>query len=311
MPVVAETPAGVRPTRRRARSRGVGYFLAEGLQAFRRNGLMSAAAVTITTVTLLSLGATLVLADVLDYITHHLERQVQVVAYLRGRPTPAQVAALRARLLRLPGVRRVDYVSEEEALRRLQESLGGRVDIRDLLSRNPLPASVVITAIRPAALDPIARAVRRWPEVEEVSYGVHAVDRLLALTRGVRVTGEVVAGLLAVVALIVIASTIRLTVLARRAEIEVMRLVGATAWFIRWPFVVEGAVTGACGAAVAVGVTSGAYAVLAGGLGSWLPFVPFPPADQVALDVSWKLLAWGVGIGVLGSVLAVRRSVRV
>lgn len=307
MPAAVELrPA--RPAHRRARARGVRYFLAEGLEAFRRNGLMSAAAVTITAVTLVALGATLALADVLDFVTHHLEQQVQVVIYLRRPLSGGQAAQLRARLARLPGVRRITYVSEEEALRRLQRSMGDRVDLRDLLAHNPLPASFVVATDTPSQLEAVAGTVRRWPEVEDVSYGVHAVDRLLALTHGVRVAGATVAGVLALVALVVIASTIRLTVLARRAEVEVMRLVGATAWFIRWPFVVEGAVTGACGAAAAVAVTTGAYAAVAGGLQAWLPFLPFPSASQVALDVSWKLALWGVGIGVVGSALAVRRS---
>ena len=125
-----------------------------------------------------------------------------------------------------------------------------------------------------------------------------------------RTSGAAAGGLLALVALVIIASTIRLTVFARRTEIEVMRLVGATSGFIRGPFVVEGAITGACGAAAAFGVVVGIYVAVARAARASLPFVPLPSAQEVAVDLSWKILCWGVLIGVVGSLLAVRRHLR-
>ncbi len=289
---------------------GIRYFLAEGFRGFTRNGLMSLAAVTITTLTLLALGGALVVAGALDQITRHVEQQAQVVAYLRDGLGPSEVAAARDRLSRLPGVVGLEYVSKDEALTRLERSVGGQVEFRDLLTSNPLPASYVITADRPGRLQAIGAAAARLPQVEDVSYGVQAVGRLLAVTRAVRLLGAAAGGVLALAALIIIASTIRLTVVARRAEIEVMRLVGATAWFIRWPFVVEGAITGACGAGAAVILVLPAYALVAHGARGTLPFLPLPGPEQVALAVSWKLLLWGIVIGVAGSLLAVRRYVR-
>ncbi|HYM70625.1 MAG TPA: permease-like cell division protein FtsX [bacterium] len=292
-------------------SRGARYFLSEGLQAFRRNGLMSLAAVTVTVVTLVALGAALVVAGALDYIARRLESQVQTIVYLKDGLADNAVAAVRAGLESLPGVTDVTYVSKGEALDRLRRSIGGGVQFRDLLARNPLPASFVVSADRPDRLDAIAAAAQRLPGVETASYGGGAVGRLFALTRVVRVFGAVVGGALALVALVIIASTIRLTVFARRAEIEVMRLVGATAWFIRWPFVVEGAVTGACGAAGAFVAVAGLYALVVHSARSSLPFLPLPEPEQVALGLLWKLLVWGVVIGVVGSLLAVRRHLRV
>lgn len=283
----------------------------EGFEGFRRNGVMSAAAVTITMVTLLALGAALVVAATLDHLARHLEQQVEVVAYLRDGLTPGQVGALRDRLAHLPGVRSLAYVSKEEALSRFQQSVGGQMDVQDLLTRNPLPASYVLTADDPARLAAIAAAARDFPEVEEASDGSQSAARLLRVTRMVRLTGAGAGAALALVALVIIASAIRLTVFARRAEIEVMRLVGATAWFIRWPFLVEGAITGGCGAGGAVLLVAGAYTVVAYGARASLPFLLLPAPEQVALSVSWKLVLWGVAIGIVGSVLAVRRYVRV
>ncbi|HXX37359.1 MAG TPA: permease-like cell division protein FtsX [bacterium] len=295
----------------RASPRGVRYFLSEGAQAFRRNGLMSLAAVTVTVVTLVALGAALVVAGALDYVAHRLESQVQAVVYVKDGLPDAALTELHAQLESLPGVTGVTYVSKGEALNRLRKAIGSRAQFQDLLARNPLPASFVVEADHPDRLDAIAAAARRLPGVETASYGEDTVGRLLALTRVVRLSGAVVGGALALVALVIIASTIRLTVFARRAEIEVMRLVGATAWFIRWPFVVEGAITGACGAVLAFAAVAGLYVIVAHGARDSLPFLPLPAPEEVVLGLFWKLLTWGVVIGVVGSLLAVRRYLRV
>ena len=291
--------------------RGLRYVLAAGLEGFRRNGLMSLAAVTITTVTLLALGVVLVVAGTLAQIARHLEEQLEVVIYLKDGLTGAEVRTVHARLSALPGVRDLRYVSKTEALAKLQETLGARVDVRDLVSRNPLPDSFLITADTPSRLPALASAALRLPQVEQTSYGARAVGRLLALTQAVRLGGAVAVAGLALVSLIVITSTVRLTVFARRAEIEVMRLVGATAWFIRWPLVVEGAITGACGALAAFAVVAVAYTVLAHGARGTQEFLPLLSPGEVAFAVFWKLSLWGILIGVLASLLAVRRYLHV
>ena len=300
-------------TAHRAAPTGVRYPLSEGLQAFRRNGLMSVAAVTITVVTLVALGSALVVSVALGDIARQLEAQVQVVVYLKDGLNASATAAARRRLAAFPGVTGVTYVSKEQALEQLRRSVGGGAEFRELAARNPLPASFVITADRPERLPAIAAAAAHLPWADGVSYSGATVARLLAVTRAVRAFGAAAGGVLALIALVVIASTIRLTVHARRAEIEVMRLVGATAWFVRWPFVVEGVVTGACGALAALAVVAGSYALVARSARASLPFLllPLPTVQEVALDLSWKLLLWGVVIGAAGSLLAVRRYLRV
>jgi len=287
------------PRRRSARS--LLYFVREGIRGFGHNGLASAAAVTITMVTLVALGAATVVASTLDHLARRLESRVQMIVYLRDGLGAGEVAVVRARLTRLPGVTGVTYVSKDDALAAFQQRLGTRVDLSEL-SHNPLPASLEVAVDDPGRLPGMAAEAGTFPGVEHVSYGAETVNRLLAVTWWVRFLGALASGGFALVAMIIIVNTIRLTVLARRAEIEVMRLVGATAWFIRWPFVVEGAVTGALAGFVAMILVTGAYAWLARAL----PFLPLSP-QQVALDLVWKVLLWGVVIGIGGSLLAVRR----
>lgn len=295
------------PARRPVPARGVRYFVREGVQGFRRNGLMSVAAVTITMVTLVALGAAFVVATTLDHLAGDVERKLQAFIYLRDGLRPNEVEAVRTRLARLPGVTQIVFVSKEDALIAFQQRLGGKVDLWEMLSHNPLPASFEVTADRPGRLEAITAAAAALPQVERASSGGQMVDRLVAVTRVVRLGGVVASAGLAFVALIIIVNTIRLTVFARRMEIEVMRLVGATAWFVRWPFVVEGAITGAVAAFAALIVVTGGYAGLAWSAGGSLPFFPLLPPLQVGLTLAWKLLLWGVLIGIGGSLLAVRR----
>jgi cell division transport system permease protein len=301
-------PASVPRADRRVRhARGAPYFLREGVEGFTRNGLMSVAAVTITMVTLTALGAAFVVAGTLDRLSASVEHRLEVIVYLHEGLRPGDVGAVRTRLLRLPGVTEVAFVSKEDALTSFQRRLGGKVDLKEFLSHNPLPASFAVTADRPERLEAIAEAAGQLPQVEHASYGGPTIDRLTAVTRLVRLAGVVASAGLALVAMIIIVNTIRLTVFARRMEIEVMRLVGATGWFIRWPFVIEGAITGAVAACAALILITGAYAWLAWTAGGSLPFLPLLSPLEVARDLAWKLMMWGVLIGIGGSLLAVRR----
>ena len=300
-------PRGRGSRGRRAFARGVPYFIREGVDGICRNALMSVAAMTVMAVTLVALGAALVLAQTLDRIARGVEQKTQVIVYLREGLDLDDLGALRARLTVIPGVAALAFVSKDQALAGFQQSLGGKVNLRDLLSHNPLPASFVLTADRAADLQAITAAASALPEVEHATYGANAVDRLLMVTRAVRWGGVALSAGLALVAVIIVVSTIRLTVFARRTEIEVMRLVGGTAWFIRWPFVVEGALTGAASAGLALLLVVGGYTWLARGTHATLPFVPLLRPGEVALLLAWKLMLWGIGIGVGGSLLAVRR----
>lgn len=304
--IEGRAPAG-RTVRRLGPARGLPYFLREGVRGFAHNGLASAAAVTITMVTLMALGAALVVAGTLDRLARGVESKAQVVVYLHDGLRASEIAAVRARLIALPGVTRVTYVSKADALEGFQQRLGGRVDLMEFLSHNPLPASFELMVDPPARLAAIAAAAGTFPQVERATYGAETVDRLLAVIRAVRLGGTIASAGLAVVAMIIIVNTIRLTVLARRAEIEVMRLVGATAWFIRWPFVVEGAVTGMLAGCAALIVVTGAYAWVVWMARGALPFLPLASPLEVAAELAGKVLLGGIVIGIGGSLLAVRQ----
>lgn len=283
------------------------YFAGEALASFRRNGLMTVAAVTTIVVALLVVGAAIVLGLNLSHLAETLESEVAVVAFLRDGLSSAEINRVERTVAALPGVVSARFVSRSEALLRLRQRLGNAAAFDDLEAANPLPDSFEIRVADPLRSKVLAAAVAEVPGVGETTYGAQVTDRLLALTRGVRVLAAVLTVFLTGVALIVVVNTIRLTVIARRREIEIMQLVGATRWFIQWPLLLEGMLEGTSAAAMATGLLAGIYALGAAGVSSALPFLPLVPATDALRVAATGVCAAGVLVGATGSIIAVRR----
>jgi cell division transport system permease protein len=281
--------------------------VADAVGGIRRNGLMAAAAMTTIAIALLTAGAGYLMSANLGNLAAILEGQVEVVGFLRRDLAPAAKRRLVADVEMLPGVQAATIVGRAEAMRRLQRTFRSMASINELLPNNPLPDSIEVRVQDAAQAAEIAAALREMRAVEEVVYGASVVDRLVALTRSVRVGGAAVAGLLVVGALLIIVNTIRLTVVARRAEIEIMSLVGATSGFIRGPFVLEGALQGVGGAVIATIILCAGYAAIVAQVTGSLPFVPLLfPSEVLPRTVA---LVWAIGIvvGILGSEIGLRR----
>ena len=285
----------------------VAYFVGEAAISFRRNGLMSVAAVTTVLVSLLAVGAAFLAGINLARLAQSLDAQVEIVAFLADGLPAGDGARLQQSIAALPEVATVSFVSRGDALKRLQTRLGATAAFADMTESNPLPDSLEVRVVDPRAVEEVAAAIGRLHGVAEVSYGGQVVERLTALTRGVRLLAGALVALLGGVAVIIVVNTIRLTVIARRTEIEIMELVGATRWFIRWPFLIEGMLQGAFAAAAAVGVLGTVYALGVRRLEESLPFLPTVSPSQVLLPLIAVVMTMGVALGAVGSTLAVRR----
>ena len=282
-------------------------FADDAAGGFRRNGLMTVAAVTTVMVALLVVGAAMLLGLNLARVASAVEAQVEVVAFLQEGLDREGAARVRGELAALPGVASVAFVTRDEALRRLQDHLGDAAAFDDLVKTNPLPDSLELQLTDPVLAPTVAQAVSRLSGVSEVTYGGQVVDRVVALSRSVRLVAGLLTAFLAGVALIVVVNTIRLTVIARRQEIEIMHLVGATRWFIRWPFLIEGLLQGAAAAGAAIVVLVLVYALGMARLGASLPFLPLVGVQEALEPLAAAVLLGGAGVGVLGSMIAVRR----
>ena len=191
----------------------------------------------------------------------------------------------------------------------MRQRLKGQVDT-SLLTSNPLPNSLRVRAIDGTRVKPIAAFIGKMPGVATVAYGQDAVTKLLQISSVLGRIGLVIVGVLVFTAAIIISNTIRLTVFARRREIAIMQLVGASGMYVRMPFVCEGMISGILGALVAVGLLAISKLELLPKIGSELPFVPLHAAASNDLLLAAELLGVGAVVGFIASWLSVSRYLR-
>jgi cell division transport system permease protein len=235
------------------------------------------------------------------------EQKVEVVAYLQPNATESQVMTLRSEIGAMPEVAAVTYVSRDDALERFQTSMDaqGREDLTQYLDSNPLYASLEVKLADPSAIRAVGDALREDPTVRNVINIEDLVDRVLTVTNILRTAGTVILIVVGIIVLFIIVNTIRLAVVARAEEIEIMRLVGASDAFIRWPFVFEGAFVGFLGAAVTLGVLWAASEPIGGFMVEFFRVLPIQ-VGTLTRDLVTLVMGAGVGLGILGSWLSVR-----
>ena len=288
------------------------YFITESLNSIRRNGLMSLASLMTVALSLLILGVFIIMVMNLNHMASVLESQVQVTVYLQDTLKEVEVREIGTRITKLPGVTRVNFIAKEEAMNRFKQRLGEQQGLlAELGEANPLPNSFEVKLDRPERVKPVALAIAQLKGVEAARYGQEVVEQLFNLTRMVRIFGVVLILFLGLAALFIIVNTIRLTVFARRREIGIMKYVGATDWFIRWPFIIEGVLLGFLGACIAVLPLTQFYSMLTGQVYESLAFLPLLPKYPFMGYVNIFLLCAGIGIGALGSVISVKKFLKV
>ncbi|MGI6143016.1 MAG: permease-like cell division protein FtsX [bacterium] len=288
------------------------FYIRETLLSLRRNSLMSLASISTVALSFLILGLFVLLVVNLDYMADTLEAQVEIAAYLDPELEEGEIARIAEQIESLPGVRESDFVSRDEALDRLRKQFGERQDLLDSVEEmNPLRHSFEIRAEEAEQVKVIAREIGGIEGVAEVKYRQEVVERLFSLTRSIRMGGLVLVLLLLMATVFLISNTIRLTVFARRREIGIMKLVGATDWFIRWPFILEGILLGILGTLVSLLVLTRLYNWAVASIYSSLPFVPVVSPEGIIKPLSLLLLGLGFIVGAFGSLVSLRRFLRV
>ncbi len=289
------------------------FYLREALLSLRRNRLMTVAAIMTVAVSFLILGLFVLLVNNLNYMAGTLEDQVEIAAFVDPERSPASIRRLEEQIDEIPGVQENRFVSQDEALDRLREQFGERAGLLTAVDEmNPLRHSFEISVAEPEQVEAVADEIADLTGVEEVRYQQEVVERLFTLTHSIRVGGLVVVALLLLATTFLISNTIRLTVFARRREIGVMKLVGATDWFIRWPFIMEGVLLGLLGTLVSIFVLNRVYAWFAATMDRTIPFLPLvSPQDETTYMLSWVLLGLGIVVGAFGSIFSLRRFLQV
>jgi cell division transport system permease protein len=285
----------------------VWFSLRRAWQGFWRNAVMSLAATATMVLMLLLLSGFFIIQAGLLAGLEFTEQKVEVVAYLQPNATESQVDDLRASLEAMPVVESVTYVTKDEALEIFRERMQsqGRDDLTQYLDSNPLFASLEVKLVDPSAVREVGEALRDDGAVRNVINIEDLVERVLTITDILRTAGTVILIVVGVICLFIIVNTIRLAVFARAEEIEIMRLVGASDAFIRWPFVFEGAFVGLLGALITLGVLAAAADPLSGFMVDFFRILPIQ-VGSLSRDLITLVMGAGVGLGILGSWVSVR-----
>ncbi len=283
------------------------FSLTRGWQGFWRNAVMSlAATATMVLMLLLLSGFWIIQAGLLAGL-QFTEQKVEVVSYLQTNITDSQVQELRDKVAALPEVASVAYVSRDEALQRFRASMEaqGREDLTRYLDANPLYASLEVKLVDPTRIREVGDVLRADPIVRNVINIEDLVERVLTVTNILRTAGSVLLVVVGIIVLFIIVNTIRLAVVARAEEIEIMRLVGASDAFIRWPFVFEGAFVGLLGAVVTLGILAAVADPIGGFMVDFFRVLPLQ-FGSLTRDLVTLVMGTGLGLGILGSWLSVR-----
>ena len=283
------------------------FSIRRAWQGFWRNGLMSIAATATMTFMLLLLGGFWIVQAGLSAGLQYVEQKVQVVAYMEDDVTADQVDEALAAVRLMPEVKEVVYVTKDEALARFRANLAerGQPDLTGSLDTNPLPASIEVYLVDPTDFGAIVTQLDSSPGIDRVDDVQQLVDRVTTVTTVIRTGGIVALVLVGLTVLFIIVNTIRLAVTSRAEEIEIMRLVGASDAFIRWPFIFEGALVGLLGALVTLIILGAAAAPLSSLMLGFFRVLPLEFGTLVR-DVAVLVLVTGLGLGVVGSYVSVR-----
>ena len=288
------------------------YFVREVFVSLKRNNWMSFASIGTVAVSLFVLGVFLLLVLNMNRMASTLESQVQISVYLQDELKGAEKDELEERISDLSGIQSVKYVDRDEAIERFRERLGDQKYLLDALGdKNPLPDSFEVTVMQPSMVQTAAETIAQFDGVAEAKYGQDVVEHLFDITRLMRVFGLLLMVLLAGATIFIISTTIRLTVFARRKEIAIMKYVGATDWFIRWPFLLEGVVLGCIGGLVAAFALRSFYAAMAAKVYNALTFFLLMPQYPFMNYVSAAILVSGMVIGAIGSTISLKRFLKV
>jgi cell division transport system permease protein len=290
------------------------FALSTAWQSFWRNAAVSFMAVVSIALILVLGGVNLVLGHGLSEVLDSYRAKVSVITISVNDSTPlAAVYDFESKLRARPDVESVRFLTKDQVLQQLAQDPQNQQLVQQLQG-NPVPAKIEVHVKSLAAVGAIDRVARQWPGADPqnpTDYQGSFINNMLRLSKWLTVGGLALFGVLVLVSVVIVMNTIRTAVYHRRQEIEVMKLVGATEWFVRGPFVLEGILTGLLAAGLAVGVVMAGYRPFVSRFHSELFFVPLSYDPSFVAVLGGYLLAAGALMGALGSFIGVRRYVRV
>lgn len=288
------------------------YFIKEVYTSFKRNIWMTLASIFTVVLSLFILGFFSIVILNLNKMADTLESQVQISVYLKDDLSQEEIDETKETLSKIEGLQDIKFTTREEAMKNFKERLGDQQFLLDALDdTNPLPNSFSLTVTSPQQVKTIADTAAALDSVESASYSQDIINHLFNLTHLIRLIGVALIILLTGAAIFIISNTICLTVFARRKEIAIMKYVGATDWFIRWPFLLEGICLGFIGGGLATIFLYIVYNQVTQEIYEAMAFFPLIPQHPFIDYISLAILVAGIIIGALGSTISLKRFLKV
>lgn len=282
------------------------YFAKEASIGLTRNGLMTLATIVTIILSLIVLGSFHIVIANTNYLMDMAKGVLELRVYLEDGADPY---ALQSKIIEYQGVKDVTYIPKEKGAEWLEKNLG----VKDLFKAtdNPLPNMINIKLQDDAKVKTLAKKVEALDGIDEVEYGETFVEAMLIIVQIIWVLGISLVVIIGIVVLYIIVNTIRITVFARRKEIEIMKLVGATDWFIRWPFMIEGILLGLIGSTIALLLLSKGYSLLIQYIKQLAPFIPLLAERVINRQMFVLMTTLGIFFGMLGSMVSLKKFLRV
>ena len=284
----------------------VNYFIGDAFKSFKRNKTISIATIITVLVTFIVLGTFSLVAENLNLAIGGLEDKIELVVYLNDDISPIDRKEVQVKINAQEGVKEIQYESREDAFKKLQENNAGILK-GYTLEKNPLPASYIVKLEDMSYAAAIREAVKDLDGVESVSDEQESIDTIQSIIKFTKIIGTVLFIILIGVSIFLIMNTTKLTVYARRKEVGIMKFVGATDWFIRWPFIIEGILIGLIGTFLSIIALYFLYKFVISFIAARVIILNLIPVSYVFTSLLWKFVLGGVLVGGCASYLALRK----
>ena len=293
--------------------RNLRYFFSQGIRGLVSNSLMTLASVGIVIASLVLFGTFVLLGMNLNYIGEQIKEQCEINVYLPRNMSRDDVRKIGSELAKIKYVKEAQLYTKEERFNNFKDSsYEEQADVIDMLEQdNPLRDSYILVLEDVSRANEVAAAAGKIDGVEEVVNSQHLIQRIITLTNAIRHISIWLILVLAVVSVFIISNTIKLGMFSRRKEINIMKFVGATNWFIRWPFIIEGMFLGIIGALIASGIVLLGYESIYKGMQDFMGNIRFLELYEVSGAVVLGFLIMGVGMGMIGSAMSIRKHLHV
>ncbi|MFT8348444.1 permease-like cell division protein FtsX [Clostridium saccharoperbutylacetonicum] len=289
------------------------HFIKDAFISLKRNKTISIASVITVLITFFVLGIFLLIANNINNGINTVQNKVELKVYLKDDIKLIDQREIEIKLRKIEGVKDIVYQSKDDEFRNFQNTTNNNEGLLKgyTLQNNPFNASYTVKLEAPEYASNVSEGIKDFQGVESIENQQALVDKIVGVVKGIRIVGFGLFVILVGVSLFLIMNTTKLTVYSRRREVGIMKFVGATDWFIRWPFVIEGMVIGLVGAILACGALFFAYNGLINWASSQLAYISLVPTAYILASLSWQFALGGIVVGGVASIIALRKFLEV